>query len=40
VRAGVPIAPYLVQAPDNPDGLPQGLFDAFVQAAQADTRPG
>jgi hypothetical protein len=24
----------------TPDGLPQRLFDGFVQAAQADTRPG
>jgi hypothetical protein len=35
-----PIPPYLLQTPDNPDGLPQTLFDGFVQAAQADTRPG
>ena len=32
-----PIPPYILQAPDNPDGVPQGLFDGFVQAAQADT---
>jgi non-heme chloroperoxidase len=32
-----PIPPYLLQAPDNPDGVPQSLFDGFVQAAQADT---
>ena len=34
-----PIPPYLVQADDNPDGVPQGLFDGFAQAARADT-PG
>jgi non-heme chloroperoxidase len=32
-----PIPPYLLQAPDNPDGLPQSLFDGFAQAARADT---
>jgi non-heme chloroperoxidase len=32
-----PIPPYLLQAPDNPDGVPQSLFDGFVAAAQADT---
>jgi non-heme chloroperoxidase len=32
-----PIPPYLLQAPDNPDGVPQSLFDGFVQAAQSDT---
>ena len=32
-----PIPPFLLQTPDNPDGVPQGLFDGFVQAAQADT---
>jgi non-heme chloroperoxidase len=31
-----PIPPYLKQADDNPDGVPQSLFDGFVQAAQAD----
>jgi pimeloyl-ACP methyl ester carboxylesterase len=34
-----PIPPYLLQAADNPDGVPQGLFDGFAQAARADT-PG
>jgi pimeloyl-ACP methyl ester carboxylesterase len=34
-----PILPYLLQAADNPDGVPQGLFDGFAQAARADT-PG
>jgi pimeloyl-ACP methyl ester carboxylesterase len=32
-----PIPPYLRQAGDNPEGVPQGLFDGFTQAAQADT---
>ena len=32
-----PIPPYLRQADDNPDGVPQGLFDGFAQAARADT---
>ena len=32
-----PIPPYLLQADDNPDGVPQSLFDGFTQAARADT---
>jgi non-heme chloroperoxidase len=32
-----PIPPYLLQADDNPDGVPQSLFDGFIQAARADT---
>ena len=32
-----PIPPYLLQADDNPDGVPRGLPDGFVQAARADT---
>jgi non-heme chloroperoxidase len=32
-----PIPPFLLQTPDNPDGVPQSLFDGFIQAAQADT---
>ena len=32
-----PIPPYLLQAPDNPDGVPQALFDGFAAAARADT---
>jgi non-heme chloroperoxidase len=32
-----PIPPYLLQAPDNPDGVPQSLFDGFTAAAAADT---
>ena len=31
-----PIPPYLRQAPDNPDGVPQALFDGFAAAARAD----
>ena len=32
-----PIPPYLQQADDNPDGVPQALFDGFAAAARADT---
>ena len=32
-----PIPPYLLQAGDNPDGVPHSLFDGFAQAAKADT---
>jgi non-heme chloroperoxidase len=32
-----PIPPFLLQTDDNPDGVPQGLFDGFIAAAQADT---
>jgi len=32
-----PIPPYLLQTPDNPDGVPQSLFDGFATAATADT---
>jgi non-heme chloroperoxidase len=32
-----PIPPYLLQAPDNPDGVPGSLFDGFAAAARADT---
>ena len=31
-----PIPPFLLATPDNPEGVPQGLFDGFVQAATAD----
>jgi non-heme chloroperoxidase len=31
-----PIPPYLPQAGDNPDGVPQSLFDGFAQAARSD----
>ena len=30
-----PIPPFLLQTGDNPDGLPQSLFDGFTQAATA-----
>jgi non-heme chloroperoxidase len=32
-----PILPYLLQTPDNPDGVPQSVFDGFAAAAAADT---
>ena len=32
-----PIPPFLLQASDNPDGLPGDLFDGFVQQATADS---
>jgi len=32
-----PIPPYLLQAGDNPDGVPHSLFDGFADAARADT---
>ena len=32
-----PIPPFLLQAPDNPDGVPQSVFDGFTAAARADT---
>jgi non-heme chloroperoxidase len=32
-----PIPPYLLQAGDNPEGVPQALFDGFAAAARADT---
>jgi non-heme chloroperoxidase len=32
-----PIPPYLLQAADNPEGVPHALFDGFAQAARADT---
>ena len=31
-----PIPPFLLQAGDNPDGVPQALFDGFAAAARAD----
>src|SRR6201991_2047000 len=31
-----PIPPFLLQTSDNPDGVPQSVFDGFVEAAQAD----
>jgi non-heme chloroperoxidase len=31
-----PIPPYLLMTDDNPEGLPQSMFDGFVMAAKAD----
>ena len=39
VAAGVlvsPIPPFLLQTSDNPDGVPQSVFDGFVEAARSD----
>jgi len=32
-----PIPPFLLQTADNIEGVPQGMFDGFAQAARADT---
>ncbi len=32
-----PIPPFLLQAPDNTEGLPGSMFDGFIQAARDDT---
>src|SRR5215472_15810147 len=32
-----PIPPFLLQTPDNPDGLPASLFDGFMHSARQDT---
>jgi non-heme chloroperoxidase len=32
-----PIPPHLLQAADNPEGVPSALFDGFAAAARADT---
>ncbi len=31
-----PIPPFLLQAPDNPEGIPGSTFDGFMQAARDD----
>jgi pimeloyl-ACP methyl ester carboxylesterase len=31
-----PIGPFLLQAGDNPEGLPASVFDGFIQTAKAD----
>jgi pimeloyl-ACP methyl ester carboxylesterase len=31
-----PIPPFLLHADDNPEGLPQSLFEGFIDAAKAD----
>jgi pimeloyl-ACP methyl ester carboxylesterase len=32
-----PLPPYLLQADDNPEGVPASVFEGFTQAARADT---
>ena len=32
-----PIPPFLLQTPDNPDGVPASVFDGFIEAARQDT---
>jgi non-heme chloroperoxidase len=32
-----PIPPFLLQMPDNPDGIPTSVFDGFMEAARHDT---
>jgi len=32
-----PIPPFLLQTPDNPDGVPASVFDGFIDAARKDT---
>jgi len=32
-----PIPPFLLQTPDNPEGVPASLFEGFLQAARQDT---
>jgi pimeloyl-ACP methyl ester carboxylesterase len=32
-----PIPPFLLQADDNPEGVPASVFDGFIRAARADT---
>ena len=32
-----PLQPFLLQTDDNPEGVPQSVFDGFVQSAKADT---
>jgi non-heme chloroperoxidase len=39
IRKGVlvsPLGPFLLNAGDNPEGLPQSLFDGFKEACRAD----
>jgi non-heme chloroperoxidase len=31
-----PIPPFLLQAPDNPEGIPGNVFDGFMQSARDD----
>jgi len=32
-----PIPPFMLQTPDNPEGLPASMFDGFMQSARQDT---
>jgi non-heme chloroperoxidase len=32
-----PLPPFLLQTADNPDGVPESVFDGFIQAARQDT---
>ena len=32
-----PIPPFLLQTPDNPEGVPVSVFEGFMQAAKQDT---
>jgi non-heme chloroperoxidase len=32
-----PIPPFLLQAPDNPEGIPGSVFDGFMQSARDDS---
>jgi non-heme chloroperoxidase len=32
-----PIPPFLLQTPENPEGVPASLFEGFMQAARQDT---
>ena len=31
-----PIPPFLLQAGDNPEGVPGSVYDGFIQTARAD----
>jgi non-heme chloroperoxidase len=35
-----PIPPFLLQTGDNPEGLPESVFDGFLQAGRRTPRPG
>ena len=32
-----PIPPFLLETADNPEGLPESVYDGFIQAAKADS---
>jgi pimeloyl-ACP methyl ester carboxylesterase len=43
VAEGVPVSPippYLLQTPDNPDGVPGSVFDGFAPPRRRTPRPG